>query len=132
MKLNQVDGGSVLLPCSVTGTPTPIISWFDATGNRVDGRDPRFRTTSNGLLQIRGLRASDSGTYVCNASNSGGSINVRVTLNVHCTSIATIVFFSQNNLSFRFAVCKFHFATPDNFRRKLGESVLFSRGKSVA
>lgn len=64
------------LLCSVSGSPTPDITWLK-DGVPLDTSDPRFTPSPQGL-GIRGLQgsggASLEGVYHCIASNLAGSV----------------------------------------------------------
>ncbi|XP_071806215.1 hemicentin-2-like isoform X2 [Asterias amurensis] len=59
-------GGRVTLACSATGTPDPVISW-----SKIGGSIPldRMESPSPGWLRITSIIATDSGVYICTASN---------------------------------------------------------------
>ena len=74
----QGDGTNLVLPCGVTGIPTPRVSWF-REGDLIDPTS----VTANGTLVISatGNEASREGTnYYCVASNTIGRGNFVATL----------------------------------------------------
>ncbi|XP_039197746.1 Down syndrome cell adhesion molecule-like protein 1 isoform X4 [Crotalus tigris] len=72
-------GQLVELPCIASGYPNPAIRWVK------DGRplptDSRWTKRITGLT-ISGLRVEDSGTYICEITNTFGSAEVTGTLTV--------------------------------------------------
>lgn len=72
-------GHTVELPCTASGYPLPAVRWLK------DGRplpaDSR-RTNHVTGLTISDLRAEDSGTYVCEVTNTFGSAEATGTLTV--------------------------------------------------
>ncbi|XP_072306283.1 neural cell adhesion molecule L1-like protein [Eucyclogobius newberryi] len=74
-----VQGGDVALDCRSFGSPPPSISWTETSGD-IEGE--RFLVLSNKSLQIIGAEKSDSGGYVCAASNSEGKSSITALLDV--------------------------------------------------
>ncbi|XP_068935879.1 cell adhesion molecule DSCAML1-like, partial [Petaurus breviceps papuanus] len=72
-------GQTVELPCTASGYPAPAIRWLK------DGRplptDSRWTKRITGLT-ISDLRAEDSGTYICEVTNTFGSAEATGTLTV--------------------------------------------------
>ena len=79
---------TVVFECSATGIPAPIITWFrngmELNSGRFMPQMPTtmsYNRTSDGETVVRVIRTlvlmntedSDSGTYICNATNSVGS-----------------------------------------------------------
>ncbi|XP_041437544.1 roundabout homolog 2 isoform X9 [Xenopus laevis] len=64
--------GTALLKCKTTGEPMPVISWLKEGFKGFIGRDTRLSILDQGTLQIKGLKATDSGTYTCVATSSSG------------------------------------------------------------
>ncbi|XP_074551267.1 matrix-remodeling-associated protein 5-like [Halichoeres trimaculatus] len=65
-------GGVLLLHCSVTGNPTPIIIWRTPNRKLVDmhfSYDPRLKVHPNGTLLIQTVTEKDAGDYLCIARN---------------------------------------------------------------
>ncbi|XP_043928375.1 roundabout homolog 2 isoform X18 [Protopterus annectens] len=63
--------GIALLKCQATGDPVPTISWLK-DGLSLSLKDTRISLKDQGNLQIKNLRASDSGIYTCVATSSSG------------------------------------------------------------
>lgn len=72
-------GRPVELPCIASGYPNPAVRWIK------DGRplpaDSRWTKRITGLT-ISDLRVEDSGTYICEVTNTFGSAEVTGTLTV--------------------------------------------------
>ena len=72
-------GHTVELPCTASGYPIPAIRWLK------DGRplpaDSRWTKRITGLT-ISDLRTEDSGTYICEVTNTFGSAEATGTLTV--------------------------------------------------
>lgn len=72
-------GHTVELPCTASGYPVPAIRWLK------DGRplpaDSRWTKRITGLT-ISDLRTQDSGTYICEVTNTFGSAEATGTLTV--------------------------------------------------
>lgn len=72
-------GHTVELPCAASGYPIPAIRWLK------DGRplpaDSRWTKRITGLT-ISDLRTEDSGTYICEVTNTFGSAEATGTLTV--------------------------------------------------
>lgn len=72
-------GRAVELPCTASGYPVPAIRWLK------DGRplpaDSRWAKRITGLT-ISDLRTEDSGTYICEVTNTFGSAEATGTLTV--------------------------------------------------
>ena len=79
-QLTANESNTAALLCSVSGNPTAQISW-----TRLDGSLPNSRTkvTSDGLMQIKGLRLEDAGKYKCVARNLLGKDEKTASLVVH-------------------------------------------------
>ncbi|XP_077864234.1 hemicentin-1-like [Saccoglossus kowalevskii] len=73
---------TVTLRCPAHGTPKPTITW-QRNGQIISPNDPSYYIRSDGSLQIDGVHTSDSGTYVCMASNPAGVNSKNIHLIVH-------------------------------------------------
>ncbi|XP_067052599.1 uncharacterized protein [Acropora muricata] len=59
---------NVTITCNATGQPLPQITWSKFVGTL-----PKSRTyVSNGVIRIRQVKKTDSGTYICEADNIMG------------------------------------------------------------
>ena len=59
---------NVAFTCNATGQPLPQITWWKFVGTL-----PKSRTyVRNGVLRIRQVKKTDSGTYICEAHNTMG------------------------------------------------------------
>ena len=61
---------TVSLTCTASGNPKPHLSWSKTTGSLPRNR---MKTTADGVMQIHGVLAEDSGTYKCVGSNVLGN-----------------------------------------------------------
>ncbi|GCB63164.1 hypothetical protein scyTo_0013161 [Scyliorhinus torazame] len=75
--INQV----ALLECEAQGIPKPTVTWRK-NGNSLAADSSRFDFLSEGSLRIRSVQASDSGRYLCTASNAVGTDHHRIELQV--------------------------------------------------
>ena len=67
-------GGTAIINCVANGAPVPEVYWKKLnTTLDVVTFDPRFTKTSTGSLEIRDIKKSDEGIYVCVAKNKLGS-----------------------------------------------------------
>lgn len=75
-------GVSVLLNCSVEGTPRPEITWFLPNGKTLLSGISifRFNHLSDGALIIKEPTVSEAGIYQCMGRNSAGSVERTVIL----------------------------------------------------
>ena len=74
-------GQSVKLDCSAEGNPRPTVKWYKDGKLFKEGKLYSSRWTT--LLSLKDLVPSDTGSYMCNVSNSYGWINHTYKLNVH-------------------------------------------------
>ncbi|EDO40120.1 predicted protein [Nematostella vectensis] len=76
MPLTIVENTTAVVPCATTGFPTPVISWTKI-GNSMDVSRSSYDSRA---LTIEDVQYSDSGTYVCSATNIAGRVNGTVTI----------------------------------------------------
>ena len=57
----------VVLDCSASGDPQPVISWRKQGGHLPVGRNHQI----NGALVIRDITKNDTGYYICTATSAG-------------------------------------------------------------
>ena len=60
-------GGILILNCSATGDPQPVLTWKKQGGQLPVGRSQQI----NGNLVIRSVTVNDKGIYSCVATNAG-------------------------------------------------------------
>ncbi|KAK6060663.1 immunoglobulin I-set domain protein [Cooperia oncophora] len=76
------EGKLASIECAAEGYPTPVISWL-RNGLRVESGVQGLRYVSEGKkLSIIEARSSDSGIYVCEATNEAGTARQAYTLEV--------------------------------------------------
>ncbi|XP_023810079.1 hemicentin-1 isoform X2 [Oryzias latipes] len=81
VKISVIEGEDALLPCDVRSVPPPTISW--AKGKQlISPFSPRHIQLSSGSMKILETRVSDSGFYVCVASNIAGNLTLSTELSV--------------------------------------------------
>ncbi|XP_036410689.1 leucine-rich repeat and immunoglobulin-like domain-containing nogo receptor-interacting protein 3 [Megalops cyprinoides] len=85
-KLQQVtarEGQPVTFVCRAEGDPTPAIVWISPQRRRITAKTGgRITVLPGGTLEIRYAQVTDSGTYICIASNAGGNDTYFATLTV--------------------------------------------------
>ena len=86
VRLEVVRGESVLLPCEVSGTPPPRVSWRLNFSPFVP-RGPRLQLQRSGLY-VQHARLADKAIYECIASNDAGNVTKVITLIVYSESAA--------------------------------------------
>ncbi|XP_048833472.1 hemicentin-1 isoform X1 [Brienomyrus brachyistius] len=75
-------GQPVVLECNVSGVPTPRITWRKH-GAVLAGNNPRYTLVDNGSLHIHSAQVTDTGRYLCMATNQAGTQRKRVDLQVY-------------------------------------------------
>ncbi|KTF71779.1 hypothetical protein cypCar_00039049 [Cyprinus carpio] len=85
-KLQQLtarEGQVVSFVCRAEGDPTPVIFWISPQRRRITTKSTgRVIVLPEGTLEIRYAQVTDSGTYICIASNAGGNDTYFATLTV--------------------------------------------------
>lgn len=85
-KLQQVvarEGQPVSFLCRAEGEPAPAIVWISPQRRRITAKSSgRITVLPSGTLEIRYAQLTDSGTYICIASNAGGNDTYFATLTV--------------------------------------------------
>lgn len=63
-----MEGGNVLLPCHVTGTPDPDVTWYK-NGLEIDSAlQYKFELEGSNLL-LKDVAVGDEGVFKCKAEN---------------------------------------------------------------
>ena len=101
----------VTFQCSVTGIPSPVITWY-RNGALLPGGDPRISVgvategqLSSGVyevmqnLVIESTVDSDSGTYSCSGSNAAGNDTDSFQLAVQCKPARNTVIMLSSNIN---------------------------------
>ncbi|KAI1897143.1 hypothetical protein AGOR_G00080150 [Albula goreensis] len=78
------EGQTATLRCDAHGTPPPTITW-----SKLRAPLPWRHRVVNGTLILMGVGRQDSGEYICNATNSWGTTEVTVMLDVETPPYAT-------------------------------------------
>ncbi|KAM5295479.1 hemicentin-1 isoform 1-T1 [Glossophaga mutica] len=82
VEISVLAGEEVTLPCEVKSSPPPIITW--AKENQlISPFSPRHTFLPSGSMKITEARVSDSGMYLCVATNIAGNVTQSVKLSVH-------------------------------------------------
>ncbi|PNI67325.1 HMCN1 isoform 2 [Pan troglodytes] len=82
VEISVLAGEEVTLPCEVKSLPPPIITWAKET-QLISPFSPRHTFLPSGSMKITETRTSDSGMYLCVATNIAGNVTQAVKLNVH-------------------------------------------------
>ncbi|XP_020958298.1 hemicentin-1 isoform X2 [Sus scrofa] len=82
VEISVLAGEEVTLPCEVKSLPPPIITWAKET-QLISPFSPRHMFLPSGSMKITETRVSDSGLYLCVATNIAGNVTQSVKLNVH-------------------------------------------------
>ncbi|XP_062843294.1 immunoglobulin superfamily member 10 [Trichomycterus rosablanca] len=65
-------GGIVRFDCEAVGEPKPKIIWILPSGDMIAASNERYLMHVNGSLDIRNIKFTDAGEYVCTARNTAG------------------------------------------------------------
>uniref|UniRef100_A0A8B9QFV8 Ig-like domain-containing protein n=1 Tax=Apteryx owenii TaxID=8824 RepID=A0A8B9QFV8_APTOW len=74
IEISVIAGEDVTLPCEVKSLPPPIITW---------AKEMQHTFLPLGSMKISETQVSDSGMYICVATNIAGNVTQSVKLNVH-------------------------------------------------
>ncbi|KAI5086046.1 hemicentin-1 [Silurus meridionalis] len=87
--LTAIKMESVVLPCHVTGRPTPSISW--SRGGTVLGTGKgSYKILPTGMLEIGSVNPTHAGRYTCSAQNTAGVTQKHIILSVHGQSLKVL------------------------------------------
>ncbi|MEE6496324.1 hypothetical protein FKM82_002300 [Ascaphus truei] len=70
-----------VIPCTVSGVPSPSIHWLK-DGTNLPPKDDTYRILSSGTIEIPSSEITHAGTYTCVAVNDVGSAQIHVNLHV--------------------------------------------------
>ncbi|NP_001360633.1 Ig-like domain-containing protein [Caenorhabditis elegans] len=76
-----LDGEGFAIPCVVSGTPPPIITWY-LDGRPITPNSRDFTVTADNTLIVRKADKSYSGVYTCQATNSAGDNEQKTTIRI--------------------------------------------------
>ncbi|CAJ1060969.1 hemicentin-1 [Xyrichtys novacula] len=80
--VNVLVGKSVTLECESNAVPPPTITWYK--NGRMVTESANLRILAEGrLLEIKGSEVSDTGQYVCKATNVAGQVDKNFHLNIY-------------------------------------------------
>uniref|UniRef100_A0A8C3XYG7 Hemicentin-1 n=1 Tax=Catharus ustulatus TaxID=91951 RepID=A0A8C3XYG7_CATUS len=82
IEVSVIAGEDVTLPCEVRSLPPPIITWAKDM-QLVSPFSPRHTLLPSGSMKISETQVSDSGMYICVATNIAGNVTQSVKLSVH-------------------------------------------------
>ncbi|XP_061739556.1 hemicentin-1 [Nerophis ophidion] len=80
-RMSVIQGEDAILPCKVQSVPPPTITWAKEK-RLISPYSPRHTQLSSGSLKILETKVSDSGLYVCVASNIAGNMTQLIDLRV--------------------------------------------------
>lgn len=94
------EGQPVSFLCRAEGEPAPAIIWISPQRRRITAKNSgRITVLPSGTLEIRYAQLTDSGTYICIASNAGGNDTYFATLTVRGLPLdAASAFFLNRSL----------------------------------
>uniref|UniRef100_H3D4T4 Neural cell adhesion molecule L1 n=1 Tax=Tetraodon nigroviridis TaxID=99883 RepID=H3D4T4_TETNG len=78
--LKVIEGSRAFLDCRYFGSPVPELRWSKYGQGSLEGN--RFRTHSNGTLEIKNIQVVDQGAYLCVVSNVAGRDENQVRIEV--------------------------------------------------
>ncbi|MFT7818786.1 leucine-rich repeat and immunoglobulin-like domain-containing nogo receptor-interacting protein 3 [Arapaima gigas] len=100
-RLQQVtarEGQAVSFTCRAEGEPPPAIAWISPQRRRITAESGgRVVVLPGGTLEIRYAQVTDSGTYICIASNAGGNDTYFATLTVKGHPLVDAAFFGNRS-----------------------------------
>ncbi|KAK4820389.1 hypothetical protein QYF61_025563 [Mycteria americana] len=82
IEISVIAGEDVTLPCEVKSLPPPIITWAKEM-QLISPFSPRHTFLPSGSMEISETQVSDSGIYICVATNIAGNATQSVKLSVH-------------------------------------------------
>uniref|UniRef100_A0A663M826 Hemicentin 1 n=1 Tax=Athene cunicularia TaxID=194338 RepID=A0A663M826_ATHCN len=82
IEISVIAGEDVTLPCEVKSLPPPIITWAKEM-QLISPFSPRHIFLPLGSMKISETQVSDSGMYICVATNIAGNMTQTVKLSVH-------------------------------------------------
>ncbi|KAL1782514.1 neogenin isoform X2 [Sigmodon hispidus] len=86
----RVTGQSAVLPCVVSGLPSPVIRWMKNDEVLDTESSERLVLLAGGSLEISDVTEDDAGRYFCIADNGNKTIEARAELSVQDVAIPTL------------------------------------------
>ncbi|KAL9964811.1 hypothetical protein ACROYT_G028499 [Oculina patagonica] len=80
VQATYIEGSSVNISCTASGTPDPDVKWIRNSEVKSSGKKTAF-------LAFNGINRTDDGQYTCRASNQAGNDEKHVILVVNYTSL---------------------------------------------
>ncbi|KAM4676110.1 neogenin isoform 3-T3 [Discoglossus pictus] len=80
--ITRTTGQTALMPCVVSGYPTPSVSWSHNQDAINPDSTERFVLLAGGSLQINSVSEEDAGIYTCIADNGNQSIQAQAELSI--------------------------------------------------
>uniref|UniRef100_A0A4W3I9G7 Neogenin 1b n=1 Tax=Callorhinchus milii TaxID=7868 RepID=A0A4W3I9G7_CALMI len=81
VSVNKLTGQTVILPCVVSGYPTPSITWT-RNEESITESFQRMAFVGGGSLRINGVTEEDGGMYSCIAKSENETLEIQAELNV--------------------------------------------------
>eukprot|EP00062_Callorhinchus_milii_P002609 gi/632938936/ref/XP_007906972.1/ PREDICTED: neogenin isoform X2 [Callorhinchus milii] len=83
VSVNKLTGQTVILPCVVSGYPTPSITWTRNEESITESDSfQRMAFVGGGSLRINGVTEEDGGMYSCIAKSENETLEIQAELNV--------------------------------------------------
>ncbi|XP_009874122.1 PREDICTED: hemicentin-1-like, partial [Apaloderma vittatum] len=82
IEVSVIAGEDVTLPCEVKSLPPPIITWAKEM-QLISPFSPRHTFLPSGSMKISETQVSDTGMYICVATNIAGNVTQSVKLSIH-------------------------------------------------
>ena len=92
-------GGSIMIPVTVTGHPTPTTKWYHDDKELTDFNGTTIEiVNSHNTLTVKGVSGKNEGTYRIDAENKVGSDSAEFTVKIIGTCVKIIFQLSFHTL----------------------------------